>query len=244
VASSPDRSVPPRPGGERRGLFLVFEGVEGAGKTTQVERLLDWLRKEGFPAVHAREPGGTPLGEAVREILLERVELEIGSETELLLMLAARAAFVRDLVRPALERGEIMVADRFEYSTFAYQGFGRGLPLEEVRRLNAFATGDLKPDLVIVLDLPAAEGRGRQAKSGKIEDRIEAAGSGFLETVAEGYRTLARDDDRSVLIDARSPPDRVPEVIRDLLIERFPEPFASGRGSRNSDLLQPGTDPA
>ncbi len=227
------------PGEGRRGLFLVIEGVEGAGKSTQVERLVQWLETLGVETVRSREPGGTPLGEAVREVLLDRDELRIGSESELFLMLAARAAFVRDVVRPALERGAVMVADRFEFSTFAYQGYGRGLPLDEVRRLNAFATGGLRPHLVLILDLPAAEGRARQRTAGKVDDRIEASGEGFLERVSRGYRLLAAEDDRAVLVDARLEPGGVEARIRSVLAARFPEPFGTAGGSSTSTLTQP-----
>ena len=239
MTASGDPGVPPPDGGGRRGLFVVVEGVEGAGKSTQVERLATWLQSRGTPVVRAREPGGTPVGEAVRDVLLDREELRIGAESELLLMLAARAAFVRDVVRPALDRGEVMVADRFETSTFAYQGFGRRLPLDEVRRLNTFATGGLRPDLVLILDLPVAEGRARQKSSGKADDRIEAAGTEFLERVAEGYRELARHDDRALLVDALRDPDDVESEIRSLLAGRFPEPFGPAGGSKTSDPPQP-----
>ncbi|TVP55026.1 MAG: dTMP kinase [Gemmatimonadales bacterium] len=228
------------PRGEgRRGLFLVIEGVEGAGKSTQVERLAHWIDALGIEAVRAREPGGTAVGEAVREILLDREELRIGAESELFLMLAARAAFMREFVRPTLQRGAVMIADRFEFSTFAYQGFGRGLPLEEVRRLNAFATGGLRPDLVLILDLPAAEGRARQRTAGKVDDRIEASGDGFLERVASGYRVLAEEDDRAVLVDALLEPDGVESRIRSELALRFPEPFGTAGGSTTSKQPEP-----
>ncbi len=189
--------------GPGTGLFLVLEGVEGAGKTTQLRLLRDALLAAGLPVREAREPGGTPLGEAVRGVLLDRGDLRIGPESELLLMLAARAAFVREVVRPALEAGEIMLADRFESSTFAYQGYGRGLPLDEVRRLNAFATGGLVPDLTLVLDLSLEEGRARQLRQGKGADRIEGAGEAFHARVAHGYRALAAGDPRVVLVEAR-----------------------------------------
>lgn len=245
MTDSGSPGAPPASVGEgRRGLFLVVEGVEGAGKTTQVDRIVRWLDLLGAPVVRAREPGGTPVGEAVREVLLDRAGLRIGAESELLLMLAARAAFVRDVVRPALDRGAVMVADRFEQSTFAYQGYGRGLPLEEIRRLNTFATGGLRPDLVLALDVAAAEGRRRQRRSGKVEDRIESAGDGFLDRVAAGYRALAREDERVVLIDARPAADRVESSIRRTVQERFPELRAFEGGSNEADLPPPNSEHA
>jgi dTMP kinase len=224
------------------GLFLVLEGVEGVGKTTQARLLLEWMEGLGLPACLAREPGGTPAGEAIREILLARDGLEIQAETELLLMLAARAAFVREVVRPLLGDGGIMLADRFETSTFAYQGFGRGLPLEEVRRLNRFATGGLQPDLVMVLDLPWEEGRARQQREGKTADRIESGGDAFLSRVRDGYRRLARDGNNVVLVDGSASPERVQGEIRHILRARFPETFDLSRCSEVDDPASPADD--
>lgn len=243
-SSGPERpsGAPPVPG-EPRGVFVVLEGGEGAGKTTQLRLLRAELEQRGFPVVQAREPGGTPVGEAVRTVLLDRVELDMPAESELLLMLAARAAFVRDVVKPTLEVGAVMLADRFESSTFAYQGHGRGLPLAEVRRLNAFATGGLRPDLVLVLDLPLEEGRNRQRREGKDADRIERGGEDFHARVARGYRALATSDPEVVLVDARgdeaSVHARILDVLAPLLARVSPEPLvhpgglseAPGRGS-------------
>jgi dTMP kinase len=212
------------------GLFVVLEGVEGAGKTTQARLLAEWLAEEGIPHRLAREPGGTPVGEAIREVLLERREAGLRPETELLLMLAARAAYVREVVRPALDEGRVMVSDRFELSTFAYQGVGRGLGLDETRRLNAFATGGLRPDLTVLLDIPVDEGRARQARAGKVRDRIEGEGGEFLGRVAAAYRTLARSDSGIVLIEASRPPDEVHRRVREALRPRLPEPFRGRRG--------------
>jgi len=213
-----------------RGLFLVLEGAEGAGKSTQARLLEDWLRERGVPRQVAREPGGTPVGEAIRGVLLDAVDLEVPAETELLLMLAARAAFVRQVVEPALARGEVLVADRFELSSFAYQGGGRGLDLTEIRRLNDFATGGLRPDLTLVLDLPVSAGRERQRAAGKTRDRIEEEGSRFLDRVRNAYRALAEEDPRVLLVDAAPPPEVVQEVLRGLLEARFPEHFPPLRG--------------
>jgi dTMP kinase len=213
--------------GGRRGLFVVLEGVEGAGKTTQLRRLEGVLSAAGYPVVPGREPGGTPLGEAVRSILLDRAELALAPESELLLMLAARAAFVRERVGPALASGALFLADRFETSTFAYQGYGRGLPLEEVRRLNAFATGGVRPDLVLVLALPPEAGRLRQRSQGKAADRIEAGGEAFHRRVAQGYEALARSEPATVVVDAGADPDSVQaallQALAPLLRATWPE---------------------
>jgi dTMP kinase len=132
-------------------VFIVFEGAEGSGKSTQVRMLGEWLQMHGVPHVLTREPGGTTVGEEIRAILLHGAD--IPPETELLLMNAARAVFVADVVKPALAASKIVVADRFSLSSLAYQGYGRGLPLEDVRRICAFAAQGVEPDLTIVLDV-------------------------------------------------------------------------------------------
>jgi dTMP kinase len=214
-----------RGGGARRGRFVVLEGVEGAGKTTQVRLLSAWLGAAGVPHVCAREPGGTHVGEAIRQVLLERRELAVPAETELLLMLAARAAFVREVVSPALLEGRVVLADRFDLSTFAYQGYGRGLDLAEVRRMNAFATGGVEPDLYVVLDLPVGEGTERQEREGRERDRIEREGATFLERVRTGYHALAEAVGHAQMVDARGAPESVHVRIRGLLGAAFPETF-------------------
>ncbi|HSM05556.1 MAG TPA: dTMP kinase [Longimicrobiales bacterium] len=209
--------------------FIVLEGVEGSGKSTQIRLLDAWLDSLGIEHVMTREPGGTRVGEEIRSVLLHGDHESMPAETELLLMLAARAAFVREVVRPALETGRTVLADRFDLSTFAYQGYGRGLDLQQVRTLNRFATGGLVPDLVLVLDLPAAEGRRRQAREGKTLDRIERAGEGFLERVREGYRELADSEGNARMVDARGTPEDVHARLRALLESSFPETFRQSR---------------
>ncbi len=205
--------------------FIVLEGVEGSGKSTQIGLLGAWLAQVGVSHIATREPGGTRVGEAIRRILLDQDGLEMPAETELLLMLAARAAFVREVVGPALERGQTVLADRFDLSTFAYQGFGRGLDVEAVRPMNRFATGGVVPDLYRVLDLPADEGAVRQAREGKTLDRIEKAGTGFLERVREGYRALAEEGGRVQVVNARGTPEEVHARLRAILQGTFPETF-------------------
>ena len=213
-----------------RGLFLVLEGVEGAGKSTQAALLSGWLREEGIPHTSTREPGGTGLGEAVRALVLDRSDLFVPLEAELLLILAARAAFVKEVVVPALQRGEVVVSDRYDLSTFAYQGWGRGLDLEEVRRLNAFATGGLRPDLYLLLDVSVRQGLDRQRVQGKAGDRFEREGDAFLGRVREGYQALSRSEGRVRTVDATGTADAVHERVKALLTEAFPETFrAPGR---------------
>lgn len=212
--------------GRARAAFVVVEGVEGAGKTTQAARLVGWLHARGIECVAAREPGGTPLGEAIRSLVVERTDLEVPEVSELLLMQAARAAFVRDVVRPALEAGVFVVADRYALSTLAYQGHGRGLELDEVRRVVELATGGLRPDLCILLDVPVETGASRQRRSGKSADRFEGEGRAFLERVREGYLDEALLDERIVRLDGAGTTDevhaRVIEAVRSRLGEAFP----------------------
>lgn len=216
---------------DRPGLFLVLEGVEGAGKSTQLVLLASWMEENGVPHVTVREPGGTAIGESVREVLLGEGGPDMPAETELFLMLAARAALVREVVGPALERGEVVLADRFDLSTFAYQGYGRGLGADRLRPLNEVATGGLVPDLYLLLDLPVERGLERQRREeGRRGDRIESEGHAFLERVAGGYRDLARDDERVETVDAGGAPAEVHGRLRTLLTARFPGTFPPAPG--------------
>jgi dTMP kinase len=205
-----------------RGLFLAFEGVEGSGKTTQVRLLAEHLRARGLDVVTAREPGSTPLGERVRETVLMDVSLHVPARSELFLMLAARAAFVDQVVRPAVERGAVVIADRFELSTLAYQGAGRGLELEQVRACNAFATAGLAPHATLLLDLDPEEGARRQRAEGKDPDRLEREDPGFHLRVARGYRELAGRVSGVLSVDAAGDPAQVHGRILAALGERFP----------------------
>ncbi|MCH7531984.1 MAG: dTMP kinase [Gemmatimonadetes bacterium] len=207
------------------GRFIVLEGADGVGKTTQAALLSSWLAAREIPHILTREPGGTPVGEAIREVVLGRDDLEMPAESELLLILAARAAFVRDVVRPALAKGQVVLADRFALSTLAYQGYGRGLDLDDVRDGLRIATGGLRPDLYIVLDLPAEAASERQRRDGMIPDRIEKEGYGFLQSVREGYLALAETEPGVQVLSARGAPEDVHATIRGLLETCFPETF-------------------
>jgi dTMP kinase len=211
---------PPPPSG----LFLAFEGVEGAGKTTQVSRLAAWLREQGHTVVVAREPGSTPLGERVRETVLG-VGVEVPARSELFLMLAARAAFVEQVVRPAVAAGQVVIADRFELSTLAYQGAGRGLPLEEVEACNRFATGGVTPDATVLLDLEFEVGAGRQRAAGKTADRMEREEAEFHRRVGRAYRELAGRVAGIVRVEADAEAGVVEGRVRAALAARFPRTF-------------------
>lgn len=212
------------------GRFIVLEGGEGAGKSTQAALLSAWMRAAGVDHRLAREPGGTAVGEAIRSVVLSRTDLDMPAESELFLILAARAAFVRDVVRPALQQGMLVVADRFALSTLAYQGYGRGLDLDEVRRANALATGGLEPDLYVVLDVPVAEGAARQRRDGLPPDRIERAGPDFLQRVRDGYLALARTEPTVRVVDGSGAPEEVHRRIRGLLVSELPATFVGAGG--------------
>ncbi|MDT8435235.1 MAG: dTMP kinase [Gemmatimonadota bacterium] len=203
------------------GLFLVFEGVEGAGKTTHLRRLSRRLDDAGIAHLVVREPGATVAGESVRRIVLDPAS-ELHAETELLLILAARAEFVRRIVAPALARGELVLADRYELSTLAYQGAGRGLGVERVRALNAFATGGLKPAGTVLLQVESLAGRGRKVGAA---DRMEREDDGFHARVAEAYAHLAASEPHVIPIDSAARPDEVHARIWGELSRRWPERF-------------------
>lgn len=213
----------------RRGLFIVFEGVEGAGKSTQASLLGRWLQRAGVPHVLTFEPGGTAVGEQIRQVLLHH-RGDVPVRAELLLFLAARAALVERVIRPALGAGQVVVSDRYELSSLAYQGYGRGIAVDEVRRLNAFATGGLRPDLVLLLEISAELGGARRAAAGLAADRIEQESQDFHARVAEAYGLLADQDPVAERVDGGGAPEQVhAEVIRRLRA-RFPETFLSPAG--------------
>lgn len=210
------------------GLFLAFEGVEGSGKSTQARLLADKLSEWGIPVVHAREPGSTPLGERIRGLVLQDADLQIPARSELFLMLAARAAFVEQVIEPALSQGKVVIADRYQLSTFAYQGFGRELELEAVRRINAYATDGRSPDLTLFMDLDPRIGADRQRAASKSQDRMESERDNFHARVGEGYRTLAGVEEGVVRFDASGGIEQIHGEIVALLVDRYPETFPPG----------------
>ncbi len=184
------------------GLFITLEGPEGAGKSTNREFLAAHLRAAGLEVQLTREPGGTPLAERIRELLLAPSDESMAVDTELLLMFAARAQHLEQVIRPALERGAIVLCDRFTDATYAYQGGGRGVPLSRIAELEAFVQGPLRPDLTLVFDLPVEVGLARAAARGQL-DRFEREGQGFFEAVRQAYLARAKaDPQRYEVIDA------------------------------------------
>lgn len=197
-----------------RGRFITFEGGEGCGKSTQVKRLAEHLASKGMEVVLTREPGGTRLAELIRGLLKDEREDPPCDRSELLLFLAARAQLVRNVIGPALAAGKWVLSDRFSDSTFAYQGYGRGLPLDVLRLVNDFACDGLKPDLTLLLDvrpeIAAARMRRREAATNTSADRIEQAGDGFHARLRAGFLEMAKaEPGRIRVVDANGSPDDV-----------------------------------
>lgn len=168
------------------GLFITLEGPEGAGKSTNREYLAERLREQGVEVLLTREPGGTPLAERIRELLLAPSDEPMAVDTELLLVFAARAQHLQQVIRPALARGCVVLCDRFTDATYAYQGGGRGLSIERIAQLEQFVQGELRPDLTLIFDLPVEVGLARAAARGRL-DRFEQEGRGFFEAVRQAY---------------------------------------------------------
>jgi dTMP kinase len=220
--------VTTHPGPVSRGRFITLEGPEGSGKTSQAEALRARLVEAGIAVTLAREPGGTPAGERIRTILLQRDQADSPAaahdpRTDALLFNAARAQLVAEVIGPALARGEVVVCARFGDSTLAYQGYGAGLPLDELRVLERFATDGLVPDLTVLLDLPPERGLAR--KSGDEVTRFEAGFDlAFHHRVREGFLALAAaEPGRFATIDATRPLAVVFDAIAASVVERFPE---------------------
>lgn len=202
--------------------FITFEGSEGCGKSTQVKRLTARLETSGVPFLVTREPGGTPIGESIRELLQFAPEsAAMTPQTELLLFEASRAQLVREVIKPALENGKCVIADRFFDSTTVYQGVARKLDAEFVQELNAFVVGDCLPDITFVLDVDLKAARERM-KGPRRPDRMEMESEEFYEQVIEGYRDLAkRESKRVTLIDGSRSPDEIENEIWKMLSSRF-----------------------
>ncbi len=185
------------------GRFIALEGIDGSGKSTQAAMLADALEARGHRVVRVREPGGTPLGEAIRGLLLDTPAGSMGAVAEACLFAASRAELVRRVVRPGVADGAWVVCDRFVGSSLAYQGVGRGLGVDVVTDVNRAAVDGCAPDVTVLIDVPVAEAAGRRCAG---DDRIEAEGTGFQQRVADGYRAQAEGDARMVVVDGRGSP--------------------------------------
>lgn len=180
-----------------RGLFISFEGVEGSGKTTQAALLAEYLRNKGFTVIKTEEPGGTPISVSVRKILLAPENRAMDPVTELLLYNAARVQHIKEIILPAVGRGDIVITDRFSDSTIAYQGFGRGIDLKLIDSLDLIATNRLRPDITFLLDIEASEGLARNRNTNK-SDRIEMEHLSFHERVRTGFINLASKEQKRI----------------------------------------------
>jgi dTMP kinase len=201
------------------GLFITLEGPEGAGKSTNREYLAERLGERGIDVLLTREPGGTPLAERVRELLLAPSDEPMAVDTELLLMFAARAQHLAQVIRPALTRGCVVLCDRFTDATYAYQGGGRGVSEARIAVLENFVQGELRPNLTLIFDLPVEVGLARAAARGRL-DRFEREGRGFFEAVRQAYlRRASAEPQRYRVLDAAQPLSQVQQDLDGLLTE-------------------------
>ncbi|MFW5714331.1 MAG: dTMP kinase [Brevefilum sp.] len=203
-------------------MFITLEGPEGSGKTSQLHALAEHLRLAGYEVVVTREPGGTAVGDQIRDVLMNLENVSIVPRTEILLFLAARAQHVEELIRPALEAGKVVLCDRFGDSTLAYQGYGHETDLDTLRFLLNYSTGGLQPDLILLLDVPVRQGLARKLENSKEWNRLDAYAEAFHERVRQGYLTLAaQEPDRWVVIDATRKQEQVQDAMREAILTRL-----------------------
>ncbi|MBQ2764416.1 MAG: dTMP kinase [Firmicutes bacterium] len=203
---------------EKKGLFLVFEGIDGSGKTSQLKRTKEYLEAHGYDVLTTREPGGTPISEKIRGLLLDPLNGEMDDRCELLLYGAARAQHLAEVILPAIRNGKAVLCDRFSLSTAAYQGYGRGISLELLEAVHSVAAFDVKPDLTLVVDVPVEVSAYRVAVSrGEPKDRLEKEKSDFFERVRQGFLSEAEKDDSIVVINGVQTEEQVFEDIKKAL---------------------------
>jgi dTMP kinase len=203
-------------------MFITLEGPEGSGKTSQLPALAEYLRHAGYELVVTREPGGTAVGDQIRDVLMNLENVSILPRTEILLFLAARAQHVEGLIRPALEAGKWVLCDRFGDSTLAYQGYGHKTDLDTLRFLLNYSTGGLQPDLTLLLDVPVKAGLARKLGNTAEWNRLDAYAEAFHERVRQGYLSLASEEpDRWVVIDATLDKVKVQEAMREAIFSRL-----------------------
>ena len=197
----------------KKGKFIVFEGIDGCGKTTQLELVADYLETRGIEVIRTREPGGDEIAEKIRRIILDPDNTKLCSKSEVLLYLASRAQHVFTLIKPAVESGKTVLCDRFDLATFAYQGYGRGFEVERLKEFNKFAADSISPDLTLIFDISVEEARSRMERSGKTADRMEQSAKDFFQRVRHGFLDLSKESKGSVVVDASYDLDKVFEVV-------------------------------
>jgi len=203
-------------------MFITLEGPEGSGKTSQIPAIAAFLRDAGYEVVVTREPGGTAVGDQIRDVLMNLENVTIVPRTEILLFLAARAQHVESLIRPALEEGKVVLCDRFGDSTLAYQGYGHATDLDTLRSLLNYSTGGLTPDLTLLLDVPVQDGMARKKDNAAEWNRLDAYTIAFHERVRKGYLALAANEpERWLVIDATKDKDEVQEAMRKAIMDRL-----------------------
>lgn len=202
-------------------MFITLEGPEGSGKTRQISVLAETLIQHGYPVFLTREPGGTPIGDQIRSVLFDMKNTDMRPRTEILLFQASRAQIVEQVIRPRLAKGKIVLCDRYADSTLAYQGYGHQVNLDELRVIVHFATGGLKPDLTLLLDVEIEVGLKRKLAASEW-NRLDAYDLDFHQRVRQGYKEMARaEPQRWVVIDAGQPPDLVQAAIREVVLGRL-----------------------
>src|SRR4030042_2634459 len=205
---------------KKKGLFITFEGLDGSGKTTQMEILNDYLKNRGFDVVTTIEPGGTKIGRKIRKILLDKENHDISPLAETLLFLASRAELVSEVIAPALREGKIILCDRFFDSTVVYQGIARGLGEKEILKMNLWATGGMVPDITFLLSVKVSKGKKRMSDADKKTDRIELEKDSFKEKIYRGYLDIAKKNkDRIVIIDGENSIKSISEEIKNKVCE-------------------------
>jgi dTMP kinase len=202
-------------------MFITFEGPEGSGKSSQIERLTMFLEKSGFSVLATREPGGTVIGDQIRDTLHDVANTDMVAPTEFLLYSASRAQLVRNVIRPALEAGTIVLCDRYADSSIAYQGYGRGLDLSDLGVITRFATGELTPDLTFLLDIDVERGLARRVEGEAEMNRLDLEEIAFHQRVRDGYHQLAKlDPQRWVIVDADRSQDVVQAELQSIFLTR------------------------
>ncbi|MEJ2746663.1 MAG: dTMP kinase [Anaerolineae bacterium] len=203
-------------------MFITLEGPEGSGKSSQIGLLAEFLRQQGFSVITTREPGGTAIGDQIRHVLHDVANTAMSSTAELLLYSASRAQLVNELIRPALAAGQVVICDRYADSTLAYQGYGRSLNLADLQTITQFATGGLKPDLTLLLDIDVERGLARRRDGGEEMNRLDLELVSFHQRVRDGYHRLAQaEPERWVIVDADQSVEGVQAAIQEVVLARL-----------------------